>query len=352
MKKYLFILGLIYYANTCLLSAQQIIDVEMGLSSYVGGYYYKNNAKKDFEYKSNHNWYLNLNKQINDNISTSAEIRYYPEFFDKKLYLYSARVAYLNDNKLEFAWEYDRIGLGKTNQIFKNVLNDIRNDQNFITDYRFNGASLKHRIIENFFIKYRAGGNDFNTGLGSIEFSLEQTNFKFQQSFLMVSRDNRFNAKALNINNLLSWESTNLYIRNMFHNSYIDYYRADSQEKSTVIKDMIETKFSLTKFLQPQLSFYYEAENWDKFRIYESNNIINILLNKYEISPAFKFVNYQDYIQKEYSLLVNYHIHTKWDVGLFTKFIATKKDQDIISYGLQTKFNLPLNSTYFSSFID
>jgi len=81
-----------------LLESQQLINVEMGLSSFVGGVYYQNNEKKDFEYKSNHNWYLNLSKTINDNILTSAEIRYYPELFDKKLYLYSARVKYKSVN--------------------------------------------------------------------------------------------------------------------------------------------------------------------------------------------------------------------------------------------------------------
>jgi hypothetical protein len=138
----------------------------------------------------------------------------------------------------------------------------------------------------------------------------------------------------------------------MFHNSYLDYYRNHADEKSNFVKDMVETRFSLNKFLEPQLSFYYGAENWDKYRIYESNSILNIKLNRYKVSPAFRFVNYQGSIQREYSLLLNYHIHSKWDVGLLTKFIDTKNNQDIISYGLQTKFNLPLNSPIIKSFIN
>lgn len=344
MKRIIIIVGVLLFINVSSLCAQQLIDVEIGLSSYVGGYYYQNNTKKDFEYKSNHNWYLNLSKEINEQISTSAEIRYYPELFDKQLYLYSAKVAYLSDSQFEISWQFDRIGLGKENQIFKNILNTVRSDQNFITDYRFNGAVVKHKLFENIFVEYRVGGNDLNTGLGGIEFSLDQKGFKVQQTFLMVSRDNRYNAKAFNINNAIRFETDKFMIQNMFHNSYTDYYRNYCDEKSTIIKDMIETKFSLTSFLQPQFSFYYEAENWDKFKIYETNSIINILFDNYEVSPAFKFVDYQNSIQREYSLLLNYHIHEKWDVGLVTKYIDTKNNQGIISYGLQTKFNLPLNS--------
>lgn len=328
----------------CWLQAQQLLDVELGLSSYVGGYYYQNNDKKDFEYKSNHNWYLNLAKQINSNIYTSAEIRYFPELFDKQLYLYSARVSYISQATFDIAWEFDRIGLGRRNLIFENSLNDIRSDQNFITDYRFNGAVVKQKVLDNLNIQYRVGGNDFNTGIGEIKVSLNQSRFNLQQSFLMVSRDNRFNAKAFNLNNFTSWKGDTFLIQNMFHSSFLDYYRKGANEKSSVVKDMIETRFSLTPFLQPQLSFYYEAENWDKYRIYEMNGILNIIANNYEISPAFKFVNYLENIHREYSLLINYHLHPKWDIGLLTKYIDTKNNQDIISYGLQTKFNLPYPS--------
>jgi hypothetical protein len=363
MRKYIVLLGFLLLTNASLLLASEVtidqkkfipfIDIEMGLSSYVGGYYYQNNDNKDFEYKSNHNWYLSLSKDINNKISTSAEIRYYPELFDKKLYLYSADVAYHPNSDFEFAWEFDRIGLGQTNQIFRNALNDLRSDQNFITDYRFNGARVKHRLSKNIFLNLRVGGNDLNTGIGEVKLSFNNPNLKIQQSLLLVSRDNRFNAKALDINNLICWDYENFFIQNFFHNSYLDYYRNYTDEKSNVVKDLLETKFNLFNVLEPQFSFYYEAENWDKYKIYETNSILNIKISRrYEIAPAFKFVNYQESIQREYSLLLNYHIHSIWDVGLIAKFIDNPSNQDIISYGLQTKFNLPLNSSQLNSLLN
>jgi len=350
-KKKIIIVYLLFFSSYLIL-AQQIIDVEMGLSSYVGNYYYQNNEMKDFEYKANHNWYLNLSKSINENILTSAEIRYFPELFEKKLYLYSALVSYSSESMFDFAWEFDRIGLGKTNHIFKNRLNDVRSDQNFITDYRFNGAVLKHKITEMFTMQYRIGGNDLNTGIGAVEFFLNHKGFNSQQSFLRISRDNRFNAQALNADNLTSWTTSRLFIQNMLHTSFLDYYRKGADEKSTVIKDMIETRFSLTSYLQPQFSFYYEAENWDEYKIYEINSVVNIVLGKYEISPAFKLVNYQNSIQREYSLLINYQLHPKWDIALHTRFIDHTNNQDIMNYGLQTKFNLPLTSNNLKSFFN
>ncbi|MBI9032767.1 hypothetical protein JEZ13_12315 [bacterium] len=339
-------------ATLFLLESQQLINVEMGLSSFVGGVYYQNNEKKDFEYKSNHNWYLNLSKTINDNILTSAEIRYYPELFDKKLYLYSAKVKYMADGMFDFAWEYDRIGLGNTNLIFNNVLNDLRSDQNFITDYRFNGAVLTQKFNNRFDISYRAGGNDLNTGIGAIDFTYKQKRITINQSFLMVSRDNKFNAKALNINNLIRWNTDKFVIQNMLHSSFIDYYRKGAEDKSFVFKDLIETRLALTPYLQPHFSFYYEAENWTKFKVYEINSVINLLFNKYEFSPTFKYVNYLDSIQREYSLLLNYKLHQKWDIGLYTNYLPNSNKQDIIGYGLQTKFNFPLSSLDIKSLLD
>ena len=351
MKRYFVLLGLLLFCNTCILLAQQLLDIDMGLSSYVGGYYYLNNENKDFEYKSYHNWYLNLSKTLNDKIITSAEIRYYPELFDKKLYLYSAKVGYIYNTQFSFSWEFDRIGLGSSNRIFKNVLNDIRSDQNFITDYRFNGAVVKQIISDSFALEYRAGGNDFNTGLFSIDLLLQGKQVNAQQSFLLISRDNRFNAKAYNFNNLINWESNKFFIQNMLHFSYIDYYRKDSNEKANIFKDLVESRFKLSSFLEPQFSFYYEVENWDKYKIYEINSLVNILFAKYEISPAYKFISYQNTIQREISLLVNYELHTIWDLGLYTKYIYTQHNQDIISYGLQTKFNLPIHSFHIKPII-
>ena len=351
MNKKMLIVWLILLACT-LAKSHQLIDIEMGLSSYVGGYYYLNNNKKDFEYKSNHNWYLEISRSYNDKIHSSAELRYYPELFDKKLYLYSAKVYYESAGSFDFGWEFDRIGLGSTNRIFQNTLSDIRSDQNFITDYRFNGAVLTHKLSQDFFISYRAGGNDLNTGIGALDIAYNKSLFTFKQSFLVISRDNRFNAQALNVNNLFCWETRNFFLQNMMHLSFTDYYRKKSDEKSNVFKNLIETRILLIPFLQPQLSFYYEVENWNKYKIYEVNSIINILWNKYEISPAFKFVNYQDSLQREYSLLINYSLYPKWDVGLYSKYFPTPNNQDIISYGLQTKFNFPITSDNLKSIID
>ncbi len=349
-KKIMIVLSML--ATLILLESQQLVDVEMGLSSFVGGAYYKNNKKKDFEYKSNHNWYLNLSKTINDKILTSAEIRYYPELFDKKLYLYSARVKYVSDGMFDFAWEFDRIGMGNSNLIFKYVLNDLRNDQNFITDYRFNGAVLTQKFSNGFDISYRAGGNDLNTGIGAIDFAYKQKRITINQSFLIVSRDNRFNAKALNVNNLVSWKTDRFLFQNMLYTSLIDYYRKGAEDKSFVFKDFIETRLALTPYFQPHFSFYYEAENWDKYKVYEFNSVINILLNKYTFSPAFKYVDYLDSIQREYSLLLNYKLHQKWDIGLYTNYLPNSNKQDIIGYGLQTNFNFPLSSLDIKSLLD
>jgi len=51
------LLGLLFVVSSYYLQSQQLINVEFGLSSFVGNYYYYNNVdNKDFEYKSNHNW--------------------------------------------------------------------------------------------------------------------------------------------------------------------------------------------------------------------------------------------------------------------------------------------------------
>ncbi len=350
VKNFLLIMFLL--PVSLLLSFENSLDIEMGIKSYVGGYYYQNNDKKDFEYKSNHNWYLNIQKSLNDKIATTAEVRYYPEVFDKKLYLYSAKVEYKSNQILDLAWVFDRIGLGKDNFIYENDLNNIRNANNFISDYRFNGGLIKHKVSPNFMLSYLLGGNDHNTGIGALEMRLDKGNFFSQQSFILVSRDNRFNAKALNFNNQTYWQTNLLTFQNMLHFSLIDYYRKLSSEKANVLKNFTEARFKLSPNIIPELAFYYEVENWDKYKIYEVNTRLRFFWNKWEISPAYKFTNYLERLQREYSLIINFQLHPLWDIALNSEYFYTSNKQDIISYGLQTKFNFPLINSNIKSFFD
>lgn len=329
-----------------LVTAKGLIDIDLGFSSFVGGYYYQNLEDKDFEYKENHNWYLSLHKDVTENIETSAEIRYYPELFDKKLYLYSARALYHSHRLLDVAWEFDRIGIGGATEIFKRRLNDLKSDQNFISDYRFNGAVAILKLGDKNTLQFRAGGNNYNTGIASLDLLLHSHSFNTKQSFVVVSRDNRFNANALNINNSTSYQNRYLFIQNLFHTSLIDYYRKDATEKSNVIKDFIEVRVDYSNYLVPQFSFYYEAENWDKQKVFELNALLNISHANCTVTPGFKWLKLEEYLQREYSLLVEYQLQEKWAIGFLTEFIDVPDNKDIISYGLQTKFNLPVNNLF------
>ncbi len=347
-----FLLIMFLLSVSILLSFENFLDLEMGIKSYVGGYYYRNNEMKDFEYKSNHNWYLNIAKALNEQIITSAEIRYYPEVFDKKLYLYSAKVEYKSNKMFDIAWVFDRIGLGKSNFTYTDDLNNIRNDNNFISDYRFNGGLVTQKITPRVMINYLVGGNDHNTGLGALKLIYTGNSFFTEQSFVLISRDNRFNAKALNFNNLLFWQTNVLDFQNMLHFSLLDYYRKFASEKSNVLKNFTEVAIKFSDFFIPKLSFYYEAENWDKYKIYEVNCGLKSIYRKLEVTPAFKFSSYLENLQREYSLLINYKLHPLWDIGLNSKYFYTSNKQDIISYGLQTKFNFPITADNIKSLID
>lgn len=329
-----------------LATGKGLIDIDLGFSSFVGGYYYQNLEDKDFEYKENHNWYLSLHKDVTENIETSAEIRYYPELFDKKLYLYSARASYHSYGLIDVSWEFDRLGLGGATEIFKRRLNDLKSDQNFITDYRFNGAVVIIKLGNENSIQFRAGGNNYNTGIGSLDILFSNSSFSTKQSLVAISRDNRFNAKALNINNSSSYQTKYLFIQNMLHTSLIDYYRKDATEKSNVIKDFIEVRVDYSNYLVPQFSFYYEAENWDKQKVLEMNALLNISHANCTLTPGFKWLKLEEYLQREYSLLVEYQLQEKWAIGFLTEFIDAPTNKDIISYGLQTKFNLPANNLF------
>lgn len=329
-----------------LATGKGLIDIDLGFKSFVGGYYYQNRDDKNFDYKENHNWCLSLHKNLTDNIETSAEIRYYPELFDKRLYLYSARALYHSHSFIDIAWEFDRIGMGSSTEIFKRRLNDLRSDQNFITDYRFNGAVAIIKLSDKNSLQFRAGGNNYNTGIGSLDFLFSNHSFNTKQSFVAVCRDNRFNANALNINNSTSYKNRYFFVQNMFHTSLIDYYRKDATEKSNVIKDFIEFRIDYSNYLVPQFSFYYEAENLDKHKVLELNTLLNLSLDKYTVTPGFKWQQREDYLQREYSLLVEYQLQEKWSIGFLTEFIDVPGNQDIISCGLQTKFNLPVNNLF------
>ncbi len=335
-----------------ILALSSLFNIDIGMKSYVGGYYYLNNDKKDFEYKSNHNWYLRIDKSYNEKIKTFADLRYYPELFDKKVYLYSAKVEYNSKKMFDIAWAFDRIGLGKDNFIYQDELNNIRSDKNFISDYRFNGIILRQKLSSSLLVNYLAGGNDHNTGLGAVEIAFKNKRFSSKQAFFLVSRDNRYNSSALNINNQTSFIIDRFKIQNMFHFSIIDYYRTDSDEKSRVFKNFLEGQLNLNSNLQVASSFYYEVENWNKYEIYEINSKLNILLKRFKISPAFKFSSCLDNKQRDYSLLVNYQLSSLWDIGINSQYFYSSDNQDIISYGLQSKFNFPLNPSSIKSIIE
>ena len=339
--KRIVLLMLVVLCNLITLYSYSIdnIDIEFGLNSYVGGKYIPSLEEKNLEYKEYHDWSLLVKQEVSDNMIAEADIRYFPEMFDKRVYLYSSKFIYTH-KQLNIGWEFGRVGYGDDSFIYRYRVNSNRYDRNFITDYRFNGGSIEYMFSGSSSISLKVGGNDLNTAVANLEYNHKLNAMDNSLSILVTSRDNRYNCETVELTyqgevntSFIEFNQTNNY-------ALMNYESSRTEKHPRVFKNFTEFSLQVLKEVKPAFSIYYEVENWSIKEKYEVNGLIELVFGANYLIPGYEWYKYNGYEQDNYYFIYKHDLTNNWNIGFSAQYIKPSIGEESYVYGIQTSLNI------------